>query len=120
MSKFFLCFLFFFIGITQAQELNGTVTVNAKSLSNGNLPIFKTLEKSVYEFVNKTKWGNNTYNQKEKINCSFFIDIQKYESDQFTATIQVQSSRPVYNSTYLSPVLNFNDQNFSFRYVEYE
>src|SRR6478752_1738393 len=115
MSKFFVCFLFLFFGITQAQELNCTVTVNAKSLSNGNLPIFKTLEKSVYEFVNKSNWGNGVYKQNERINCSFFIDVKAYDSDQFTATIQVQSTRPIYNSTYQSPVLNFNDQNFTFR-----
>src|SRR5436190_20041385 len=120
MNKVFVLFLLFFIGIIQAQELNCTVTVNAKSLSNGNLPIFKTLEKSAYEFVNKTKWGNNVYKPKEKINCSFFIDIKSYDSDQFTASIQVQSSRPIFNSTYQSPVLNFNDKEFSFRYVEFE
>src|SRR6187402_1747625 len=102
MNKVFVFFLLFVSGITEAQELNCTVTVNAKSLSNSNLQIFKTLEKSVYEFVNKTKWGNNVYKQKEKINCSFFIDVKGYDSDQFSASIQVQSSRPIYNSTYQS------------------
>jgi hypothetical protein len=120
MTKFFAFFLFFFIGIIQAQELNGTVTVNTKKLSNSNLSIFKTLEKSAYEFVNKTKWGNNIYSPKEKISCSFFINIEAYDSDQFTATIQVQSSRPIYNSSYLSPVFNLNDDKFSFRYIEFE
>lgn len=120
MAKIYAFLLFFCIGIAQAQELNCAVTVNAKSLSNSNLSVFKTLEKSVYEFVNKTKWGNNAYRQNEKINCSMFIDIKSYSNDQFTATIQIVSSRPIFDSSYSSPVFNFNDKEFGFKYVEYE
>ncbi len=114
----FLLVLFF--GIAQAQQLNCTVNVNADKAASTNRQIFNTLEKSLTEFVNKTYWTGVTYKQEEKINCSMFITVTAYASDQFTATIQVQSSRPTYNSTYSSPVLNFNDKDFSFRYVEFQ
>ena len=72
------------------------------------------------EFVNKTDWTGQTFKQNEKVNCSMYITILSNNSDQFTATIQVQSSRPVFNSSYSSPVLNYNDKDFSFRYTEFE
>jgi len=107
-------------GFVQGQELNCTVTVNAQKLSNANQQVFKTLETSLSEFVNQTHWTGLTFKQNEKINCSMYITISSNNSDQFVATIQVQSSRPTYNSTYASPILNFNDKDFSFSYTEFE
>jgi hypothetical protein len=120
MRNIFCLFLVLVFGFTQAQELNCTVTVNADKIGATNNQVFKTLEKSLSEFVNKTDWTGQVYKQNEKINCSMFITITGYSSDQFTATIQVQSSRPVYNSTYASSVLNFNDKDFNFSYIEFE
>lgn len=120
MRNIFSLFLVLFFSFTQAQELNCTVTVNAKQLSNANLLIFKTLETSLSEFVNKTDWTGKVYKQNEKINCSMFINVTANNSNQFTATIQVQSSRPIFNSSYSSPVLNFNDKDFNFSYTEFE
>lgn len=105
---------------TQAQELNCTVKVNVQQLSNSNLTIFKTLETSITDFVNKTQWTSQNFKQSEKINCSMYITLSSYSSDQFAGTIQVQSSRPVHNSSYTSPVFNFNDKDFNFKYSEYE
>lgn len=104
----------------QAQQLNCTVTVNSQKLQNANQQVFKTMEASISEFVNKTDWTGQTVKQNERINCSMYITLMSNSSDQYTATIQVQSSRPVYNSTYSSPVLNYNDKDFSFRYTEFE
>ncbi len=119
--KKIISFLFlFFIGFTQAQQLNCTVQVNAEKLGSTNNQIFKTLEKSITEFVNKTDWTGMSLAQNEKINCSMVIIVNSYESDQFSATLQVQSSRPVFNSTYSTPVFNYFDKDFSFRYVEFE
>lgn len=115
---YFLMLLTF--GFVNAQELNCTVTVNSQKLDNSTQQVFRTLQTSLNEFVNQTQWTGQTYKQNEKINCSMFITISSNNSDQFTATIQVQSSRLVYNSTYSSPVLNFNDKDFSFRYTEFE
>lgn len=116
-----ITFLFLLtFGLSHAQQLNCTVTVNSQKLTNANQAVFKTLEASVSEFVNKTDWTGQTFKQNEKINCSMYITILSNSSDQFTATIQVQSSRPVFNSSYASPVLNYNDKDFSFRYTEFE
>ena len=70
--------------------------------------------------MNNTKWTTKTFKNNEKINCVVFITVNSFESNNFDATVQVQSSRPIYNSTYSSPVLNFNDKDFKFRYVEFE
>jgi Domain of unknown function (DUF4835) len=113
-------FLLFFSSIAQAQELNCTVKVNALSLGNGNQTVFKTLEKSLTEFLNKTKWTTQNFKLKERIDCSMFINVTSFAADQFTATIQIESSRPIFNSTYTSPIFNYNDKDFSFKYVEYE
>lgn len=120
MHKIISFFLIMFFGVVNAQELNCEVKINSQALTNANQPIFKTLERSLNEFVNNTKWTNKAYKQKEKIDCSMFITVSSYGSDQFVATIQVSSSRPIYNSTYSSPVFNFNDKDFSFKYIEYE
>lgn len=120
MRNIFSLLIVLAFGIVQAQQLNCTVSVNADKAASTNRQIFNTLEKSLTEFVNKTDWTGVTYKQDEKINCSMFITVTAYDSNQFTATIQVQSSRPIYNSTYSSPVLNFNDKDFSFRYTEFE
>ncbi|TRX43000.1 type IX secretion system protein PorD [Flavobacterium restrictum] len=120
MNKLVVFLLLFSCGFSQAQQLNCTVTVNAQKLANASQPVFKTLETAVNEFVNKTDWTGQVLKQNEKINCSIFITITSNSSDNFVATIQVQSSRLIYNSTYSSPVLNYNDKDFSFKYTEFE
>ncbi|WP_276380458.1 DUF4835 family protein [Flavobacterium sp. H4147] len=120
MNKIVTFLVFFIFGFTQAQQLNCTVTINTERLPNANQQIFKTLQTSLSEFVNKTDWTGSSLKQNERINCSMYITLSSYSSDQFTGTIQVQSSRLIFNSTYSSPVLNFNDKDFNFRYTEYE
>src|SRR5574343_1823316 len=119
--KKIVSFLFlFFIGLTQAQQLNFTVQVISDKVTNANNQIFKNLEKSVSEFVNKTDWTGEVYKQHEKINCSMVITVNTYDSNQFNATLQIESSRPIFNSSYASPVFNYNDKDFNFRYIEFE
>ena len=120
MTKIITFFLLLTVGFAYSQELNCTVTVNTQKLGNANQQVFKTLETSLNEFVNQTNWTGQVFKQNEKINCSMYITISSNNSDQFVATIQVQSSRLIYNSTYASPVLNFNDKDFNFRYTEFE
>lgn len=106
--------------ISNAQELNCQITVDAQQVNQTNQQIFKTLERSLTDFVNKTQWTNRTYAPQERINCSMVINVSQYNSDEFVATIQVQSSRPIYNSTFSSPVFNFNDKQFRFIYQEFQ
>jgi Domain of unknown function (DUF4835) len=103
-----------------AQELNCIVTVNSDKIVTTNKQIFQTLQRSLTDFVNKTSWTGRELSTNEKINCSMFISVSAQENDAFTATIQVQASRPVYNSSYTSPIFNFNDKEFSFTYTEFQ
>ncbi len=113
--------LTFFIGaLGFSQELNCDVVVNAQFTGNENFPIFKTLEKQLKEFINNTKWTDKTFLSQEKIDCSMVINVSNYSGETFQATLQVQSSRPVYGSSYSTPVYNFNDKDFTFKYLEYQ
>ncbi len=120
MRKIQLALLLIFSVSTFAQELNCVVQVNSNQITKTNQQIFRTLEKAISELVNNTKWSDLEFKRKERIECSMFITVSSYNNDQFVATLQVQSSRPVYNAGYQTPVLNYNDKDFSFRYVEFE
>jgi hypothetical protein len=116
-----ICFLLLlFVGTIQAQQLNCNVDINSDKIATTNNQIFRNLKNSISDFVNKTDWTGEEYKPNEKIECSMVIIINTYDSNQFTATLQVQSNRPVFNSSYASPVFNYNDNDFSFRYVEFE
>ncbi|TRO67002.1 DUF4835 family protein [Christiangramia sabulilitoris] len=103
-----------------AQQLNCEIIVNADQTGQANLSVFKTLERSLNEFVNQTTWTERNFQPHERINCSMFITITSFEDETFNGTIQVQSSRPVYGSSMISPVFNFNDEQFGFSYREYQ
>lgn len=120
MQKIVSLFLLFFLSFAQAQELNCTVKVNAEKVGGTNTQVYKTLEKALSDFVNKTNWTGQEYKTAERINCSMVINVTANTSDQFTATIQVQSSRPIFNSTYSAPVFNYNDKDFNFNYTEFQ
>jgi hypothetical protein len=116
---FIVAFLFLVCN-ANAQELKATVTINYDRVTNVNTQIFKTLQTQMTEFLNNTKFTNQEYEQNEKIECSFFLNIASYDSNNFGATLQLQSSRPIFNSSYTSPIVNFNDNDVNFRYIEYE
>ena len=120
MRKIFSFLFICFFTVAHSQELNCKVIVNYDKITNTNNQIFKSLETSLNEFVNKTAWTEKTYKPNERINCSMFITLNSYDSNNFEATIQVQSSRPVYNSSFTTPVLNINDNDFNFQYVEFQ
>ncbi len=103
-----------------AQELNCTVSVNSDFINQTNQQIFRTLERSLNDFINKKQWTNLKYASHERINCSMVINVNQYDADQFSTDLQIQATRPVFNSSYQTPILNYQDTNFSFRYVEYE
>lgn len=116
----FVFLLLFLSHTTIAQQLKSTVSINSQRLGNPNLQVFKTLETSLTDFINKTDWTGQNLQQNERINCSFFINLTSGGNDEFSGTLQIQSSRPIFDSSYTSPVFNFNDKDFSFRYTEFE
>ena len=120
MKKIVSILFLLFVGVIQAQQLNCSVQINSDKVATTNNQIFKNLKTSISDFVNKTDWTGDEYKSNEKIECSMVIIVNSYDSNQFSATIQVQSTRPIFNSSYASPVFNYNDKDFSFRYVEFE
>lgn len=105
---------------TFAQEINAQVIVNAEQTGASNLQIFRTLENDLREFINETTWTNKVYANQERIQASFNIIVSGYDADDFTATLQVQASRPVFGSSYQSPIYNYNDRQFNFKYREFQ
>ena len=103
-----------------AQELNATVNINYNQLGNSNASYFTTLEKSLREFINTTSWGTRRYNTLEKIDCVFILNVSSLNNNIVSGTLQIQSTRPVFNTTYSTPVLNFNDKDIAFSYIEFE
>ena len=120
MKNFYLIFFLLLSNIFVSQELNCEVVVEARQTGNENLQVFKTLQTQLTEFVNSTSWTNKAVRQNEKIDCTMFISITSYENDVFQGTLQIQSSRPIFNSSYKSPTYNFNDRNFTFNYQEFQ
>ncbi|CAA0202683.1 conserved exported hypothetical protein [Tenacibaculum maritimum] len=108
------------INLINAQELNALVTINADKIQSSNKQVYKTLEKSLAEFLNQTEWTKKKVKVQERINCAFNIIINSQTNNNFDASLQVQSTRPAYNSTYETPILNINDTDFSFTYNEFD
>lgn len=119
-----LLYLFFALNIfvcSQAQELLANVQVNYDQISGSNVQVFKTLQKNLRDFINNTSWTGKKLQNFEKIKCNFSIIITSREgSNSFKSSIVVQAVRPVFNSTYESPLLNINDRDFPFEYTENE
>ena len=103
-----------------AQELEAQVIVNSDLVNQTNQQIFKTLERSLNEFLNTQVWTNQEFLSQEKITCSFVFNLSNYNNDQFEATLQVQSQRPVFDTNYDTPVLNFLDRDIVFSYQEFQ
>ncbi|MBQ0734061.1 DUF4835 family protein [Aquimarina celericrescens] len=120
MDRFLLIIVLTWCFSVNSQEFNAKVLVNAEQTGNPNLQVFKTLERSLAEFINNTKWTDTDYRTEERIDCSFFITIASYDNDFFNATLQVQASRPVYGSNYKTAIFNVNDKQFNFNYLEFQ
>ena len=105
--------------LTRAQELNALVTVNTQQVNQSNRSVFKTLEKSLQEFINQTRWTDLKVRENERIRCSFTLVINKLENSHYEASLLVQSSRPVYNTAYYTPVFNLQDKEVAFDYQEF-
>ena len=114
LALFLVSFPFF------GQELNCEVVVNADRVTSGSDQVFKTLESSIKEFINDSKWTDKEYKNHERINSSMLITVTKQSGNNFEASIQVQSSRPVFNSIYTTPMINHKDMDFLFSYTEHE
>ena len=104
-----------------SQELNCNVQISAQKIQGSNRQVFETMQRDIYEFMNSTVWTNHVFSYAERIDCNILINLtEQLSADEFRGTIQIQLRRPVYNTTYNTTLLNFIDNNFQFRYVEFQ
>jgi hypothetical protein len=103
-----------------AQELNCIVTVATPQIESSDKKIYETLQAAIYEFMNSKKWTNYNFATEERIECTILITISDRSADVFKGTIQVQSRRPIYKSSYNSVMLNLIDKDLQFTYQEYQ
>ena len=120
MRKLILLCLLIFTMTANAQELSCRVTVNTQRINQTNQRAFVTLQRALQEFVNKTQWTDIKARENERINCSFVLTLSSYENNNFKADLQVQASRPVYGSTYPTPLINYQEKDITFSYLENE
>ena len=123
MKKLYIILLFNILlsATVMAQELRCNVSVSATQIQGANQNLFRTMQADLYEFMNNRKWTEHVYTYDEKIRCNILIRLEKQISaDEFTGKIQVQLTRPVFNSDYQTTVLNIQDNDFHCRYVEFQ
>lgn len=105
----------------KAQELIASVSVNTPRIQGTNRTIYTAMQKTLYELMSNTRWTNRVYAPEERIECSFMFNItEEVSSGEFKATLQIQSQRPTYGSSYTSTMLNFVDNNVQFKFNEFD
>ena len=111
--------LFFYESFSQ--ELFCNLQVNSSQIQTSDRRVFNSLQKDLYEFINNTKWTNAKFTNEERIECSILINVRKkISNDEYEGSINIQSTRPIYGTSYKSNVFNFVDNNFRFNYLEYQ
>lgn len=118
----FIWLVFININSLFSQELNARVQISAQQIQGStNKEVFRTLQKTLYEFINNRRWSGHLYAPEERIECTFQINItEQISSDNYRATMQIQSNRPVYGTNLNTVMLNFRDIDIQFKYVEHQ
>ncbi|MBK6380314.1 MAG: DUF4835 family protein [Chitinophagaceae bacterium] len=117
-----LLVLAFAFKIAAAQELKANITVVSNQVGNNvNQNVFRTLQTALNTFINTRKWTSDNFAPNERIECNFLLQLQSTgDLNVYNASLTVQAARPVYNTTYLSPIINFKDDNIIFKYAEFQ
>jgi hypothetical protein len=121
MKKAIACIviLFCLINLVKAQDLNAHVQVLSPKIQTSNKRIFQVLENAMKGFLNDQKWSTDQILPQERIDCNFILNITSWDgSSQYSGELQVQSTRPVYGSSYNTTLLSLNDKDFDFTYTE--
>ena len=118
----YLCVCICIVNFAAAQELNARITVNSTRVGTSvNKNVFQTLQTALNTFINNRKWSKDVFTTNEKIDCNFQMNLQTTnDANVYTASLTVQAARPVFNSTYLAPIINFQDEDIIFKYVEFQ
>lgn len=118
---FFFLFLWLGINTISAQELRCNISVSSQKIQSSNRELFTNMQRDMYEFLNNKRWSGNVFAYDERVECSIQITLDEQGgSDQFKGSLQVRVSRPVFNSSYSSVLLNFKDNDVDFTYREFE
>lgn len=108
-------------GTVQAQELKANITLNTEKIQGTNTEVFDVLKSSLDEFINNTSWTEYEYEEHERIACNFSFVVESYAEDgSFECTLMVQSLRPIYGSSYSTPVFKYQDNDVKFKYMAYD
>ncbi len=118
-------FLLLFLVVSSTsigQELNARVTVVTTRVSNNvNRNTFLTLQTALNNFLNNRKWSSETYAPNERIDCNFLLNLESTsETNVYKASLTIQAARPVFNTNYLSPIINYKDDDLTFKYIEFQ
>ena len=104
-----------------SQEILCNVRVNSSQVQISDRKIFQSMQTAIYEFINNTKWTNTNISSEERIECSILINISnKISNDEYEGSMQIQSTRPIYGTSYKSTLFNFMDNNIRFKFLEYQ
>lgn len=104
-----------------SQELLCNVRVNSSQIQTSDRKVFQTMQTEIYEFINNRIWTTSNFQNEERIECTFVINVsKKISSDEYEASLQIQSTRPVYGTSFKTPLFNYLDNNFRFKYLEYQ
>ena len=105
-----------------AQELQAKITINHAQISGTEKSVFDNLQQTLEQFVNDRQWTHLQFQKNERIVCNFNLQVTKYDKDQniFTCKALIQANRPVYNSAYTSTLYNNVDENFTFKFAEFD
>lgn len=117
-----VCLLFLILQEARGQEINARVTVLYNQVSTTiDRKVFQTLQTGLVNFINKRKWTSDVFEPGERIEASILVNLTNVEeTNVYRATLTVQAARPVHNTSYLSPLINFQDNDVVFRYVEFQ
>jgi hypothetical protein len=121
-SSFFLMVAFAISTVSFSQEFQAKVTVNASRINTSvDKKIFTTLQNQLTNFINNRKWTSETYKPTEKIDVNFVLNIESIvETNVYKAQLLIQSARPVFSSTYQAALINYQDADVTFKYIEYQ
>ena len=118
----YICYiLLLFVGKTQAQEMNVKLTINTDKIQGIDKAVFTSLESSLVQMLNERKWTDTNFGLKEKIEATFVLTLSSVENGvTYNGDLQVSSRRPVYNTTYITPIFAYKDNNIKFDYTQGE
>lgn len=108
--------------VMQAQELKANITIVSSRVGNTvNPSVFRTLQTALNNFINNRKWTSDNFQPNERIECNFLLNLEASgDPNTYNADLTIQAARPIYNTSYLSPIVNYRDESITFKYVEFQ